>query len=49
MALSLSPPCVTLLLEVGEPQPECRDLDVQLAGIDSHLYELLLRLGQLKV
>ena len=32
----------------GEPQPERCDLDMQLTGIDSHLHELLLRLGKLK-
>jgi hypothetical protein len=48
MVLSLSLPRIALLLDVGEPHPECRDLDVQLADIDSHLHQLLLRLGELK-
>jgi hypothetical protein len=48
LAFSLIPPCVALFLDMGEPGPECCDLNVQLAGIYSHLHQLLLRLGQLK-
>jgi hypothetical protein len=48
MVLSLSLPCVALLLDVGETHSQCRDLDVQFAGIDSHLHQMLLRLGELR-